>query len=485
MRIEYTVNFNCQKNQGHSKGFTLSRLLERIGIRHGREITALAAPTILTMLSHTLMWTVDSAFLGHVSSMALGAAGLGGLLTWTGYCMFNGLSRITSTFVSQSNGRGDDRAVAEYTWQGIWVAIVAGLVLMWAGMESHWLLSLTGHSRDIQENAYTYIRLRTLSAVATQLTMTLSGFFQGRKDVAPPMYAGIVSNAVNILLDWILIFGWSGLEIGGTSWLAVDPMGIRGAAIATSIAVFLNAGILFVWMVAPAANRLRYRIHVPRLPAWGRIRKIIQVGVPLSLGELVDMLSFSIFTALIGRRGIEALAASQITIQMISFSFMPIWGITTAASVLVGNEIGRGDRDRAARYGRETYLLTFYFSIGIGILMVLFGHEIFSIFTDDPAVLVFAPLLALTAAGFQVFDGLRMIGIGILQGAGDTRYPTILAFAVLFGVFVPLTWYVVEVRGGGVTEAWAAGIVSYVLMAAGVFHRFRGGAWRRIDLEGV
>ena len=91
-------------------------------VHHGREILALATPTILTMLSQTLMWTVDTALLGRVNSVSLAAAGLGGMLTWATYSLFNNLSRITGTFVSQANGRGDDAAVGNYTWQGIYIA---------------------------------------------------------------------------------------------------------------------------------------------------------------------------------------------------------------------------------------------------------------------------------------------------------------------------------------------------------------------------
>jgi len=286
---------------------------------------------------------------------------------------------------------------------------------------------------------------------------------------------------VNLALDWLLIFGSAGFLIAGRRFFAVEPMGVAGAAIATSVAVFLNAAILVVAVLAPK-HRMRFALHRPRVPSVPLLKKLVAIGFPLSLGELIDMISFSVFTILVGRYGAEALAANQITIQILSFSFMPTWGITTAATVLVGNEIGRGDPDRADRYGKETYRIVLYYMIILAVAIVGLGEALFRIFTGDPAVLVLAGGLTLCAAIFQMADGLRMLGTGVLQGAGDTRYPTLLAFVILFGVFLPLTWYVVEVRDAGMTVAWLGGAFSYILMALGIFLRYRSGRWRAIGV---
>jgi len=248
-------------------------------VDHGREILALATPTILTMLSQTLMWTVDTAMLGRVNSVSLAAAGLGGMLTWATYSLFNNLSRITGTFVSQAHGRHDNESVAHYAWQGVYIAVFTGAILQALGFFSYTILPWTRNPLDVQELTYVYIKWRSMSAIFTQLIFALMGFFQGRKDVKVPMYAGIIGNAVNVVLDVWLIFGWSGFELAGRTWLAVPAMGVKGAAIGTSVGTFLNAVALIWWIMAPRL-REKYQIHRIRRPDWQAIGNMIRVGLP-------------------------------------------------------------------------------------------------------------------------------------------------------------------------------------------------------------
>ena len=454
-------------------------------VRNVGEILALATPTILTMLSQTLMWTVDTALLGRVSSLALASAGLGGLLTWTLYSLFNNLSRISGTFVAQAHGKNDDRAVGDYVWQSLYLAIATGAILQAAGYFSYLVLPLTQNPPDVLLGTYVYVKWRTLSAVAQQLGFSLMGFFQGRRDVKIPMWAGIVSNVVNLVLDLWLIFGWSGLTIAGHTWLAMPPLGIKGAAIATSCSVFVNALILLVWMVAPAAHRRRYAVHLPRRIDLAKLWDMVRVGAPAAWEGAVDMSGFLLFSIFVGRAGAVALAANQITIQVLSFSFMPMWGLTIAGSILTGNWIGAGRPDLAAAYGRQVYKLGAYYALALAAFLILLRGHLFAVFTTDPAVLVFGASLAVVAAVFQFFDGMRMISIGLLQGAGDTRFPMLASLVLLWGVFVPLSYVVIVVRGGNVVTGWMLGAFCYLLMAAVLFMRFRSGAWRKVKIFGA
>ena len=450
-------------------------------VHHGREIMALATPTILAMLSQTLMWTVDTALLGRVDSVSLAAAGLGGMLTWASYSLFNNLSRITGTFVSQSHGKDDDEGVGHYAWQGLYIAAVSGLALTVFGYFSYLLMPLTHNPPEVQTLTYTYIKWRSLSAVFTQTGSALMGFFQGRRDVKVPMYAGIIGNLVNFVLDVWLIFGWGGFALAGRTWLAVPALGVKGAAMATSCGVVVNAVALAWWALAPHL-RHRYRLHRPRAVDMAAIGRMVRVGAPAAWEGFIDMGGFLMFTVFVGTTGAVPLAASQITIQLLSFSFMPLWGLTTAASVLVGNWIGAGDADMAARYGRQTYKLGLYYSLSLAVVIILLRHQIFRVFTNDPAVLALGAGLAVVAAVFQIFDGVRMLSSGILGGAGDTRYTMLVTLGLMWGMFIPLTWYLIVQRGGNVETAWMGATACYLLQGLALYRRFASGAWRRVDI---
>ena len=461
----------------------LRRMVHLLTVHNGREILALASPTILTMLSQTLMWTVDTALVGRVNSVSLAAVGLGGMLTWATYSLFNNLSRITGTFVSQSHGREDHEAVADYAWQGVHIAVATGLVLTVMGYYSYLVLPWTRNPADVQDLTYVYIKWRSLSAVFTQLIFALMGFFHGRRDVRVPMYAGIIGNVTNMVLDVWLIFGWSGFAALGQTWLAMPALGVKGAAIGTSIGTAVNALALIAWALAPRL-RDKYGIHRPRRPDRKAIGNMVRVGLPSAVEGFIDMGGFLMFTIFVGTIGAVQLAASQITIQVLSFSFMPMWGLTTAAGVLTGNWIGAGNADRAAHYGRQTYKLGTYYSLALAGLIILGRQHVFRIFTADPEVLVLGASLAVAAAVFQYFDGVRMLSSGILQGAGDTRYTMLVTLVLMWGGFIPLTWFLIVARGGDVVAAWMGAAVCYLAQGFLMWRRFESGAWRQLDIFG-
>ena len=450
-------------------------------VHHGREILALATPTILTMLSQTLMWTVDTAMLGRVNSVSLAAAGLGGMLTWATYSLFNNLSRITGTFVSQAHGRQDNESVAHYAWQGVYIALFTGVILQALGYFSYTILPWTRNPVDVQELTYVYIKWRSMSAIFTQLIFALMGFYQGRKDVKIPMYAGIIGNAANVVLDVWLIFGWSGFELAGRTWLAVPAMGVKGAAIGTSVGTVINAVALIWWIMAPRLRK-KYRIHHIRRPDWQAIGNMIRVGLPAAFEGFIDMGGFLMFTIFVGTTGAVQLAASQITIQLLSFSFMPLWGLTTAAGVLTGNWIGSGHPDTAAHYGRQAYKLGTYYSLLLAGVIILLRHELFKVFTNDPEILALGAGLAVSAAIFQYFDGIRMLSSGILQGAGDTRYTMLVTLVLMWGGFIPLTWYLIVARDGNVIAAWYGASICYLAQGVIMWRRFESGKWKKIEI---
>ncbi len=475
------------KNTNHKPSFpqhppgSKPPLASLFRVHQGREILSLATPTILTMLSQTLMWTVDTAMLGRVDSVSLAAAGLGGMLTWATYSLFNNLSRITGTFVSQAHGKGDHADVGHYTWQGMYIAFATGIILQVLGYFSYLILPLTQNPVEVQELTYVYIKWRSMSAIGTQIIFALMGFFQGRRDVRIPMYAGLIGNILNLVLDVWLVFGFDGWHMGGHTFFAMEAMGVKGAAIGTAVGTIVNALALVVWALAPKLRK-EYNLHIIRRPDVKAIGRMVRVGMPAAWEGFIDMGGFLMFTIFVGTTGAVALAASQITIQLLSFSFMPLWGLTTAAAVLTGNWIGAGDPETAAAYGRQTFKLGTYYSLIVAMIVILMRNHVFRIFTNDVHVLALGSSLAVAAAIFQYFDGIRMLSSGILQGAGDTRYTMLVTLIVMWGGFIPVTWWIIVNQGGDVVNAWLGASVCYLVMGWVMWRRFDSGKWKHIRI---
>jgi MATE family multidrug resistance protein len=238
---------------------------------------------------------------------------------------------------------------------------------------------------------------------------------------------------------------------------------------------------LIWWALVPRLRR-KYAIHRPCRPDARALRNMARVGLPSAWEGFLDMSGFMMFTIFVGTLGAVPLAASQITIQVLSFSFMPLWGLTTAASVLTGNWIGAGQPDTAAHYGRQTYKLGIYYSLGLMLLLILLRDQVFRVFSNDPEVLVLGAALTVTAAVFQIFDGMRMLGSGILQGAGATVFPMLLTLVVMWGVFIPVTWYLIVHQSGNVITAWIGASFCYLLMGLGMWWRFESGKWKKTEI---
>ena len=160
---------------------------------------------------------------------------------------------------------------------------------------------------------------------------------------------------------------------------------------------------------------------------------------------------------------------------------IPIGRIEDRIYVLRGKRVML-DSDLAALYGRQAYKLGAYYSVAEAVILISLRHEVFKIFSNDPQVLALGAGLAVTAAIFQYFDGVRMLSSGILAGAGDTRYPMVVTLITMWGIFIPLTWYLVVHRQGDVIHAWAGASFCYLLSGGLIWRRFASDKWRQIQI---
>jgi len=279
----------------------------------------------------------------------------------------------------------------------------------------------------------------------------------------------VSANLINLLFDWLLIFGHSWhLHLGGSTYtLGWSAMGVVGSGIATSLArvyqaIFLVAAILVVDR-RKSYGLLREGQGRSLRPHWASMKRLLELGVPSGATILVEILIFAVVTNIIATLGAVPLAGHEIALNLISFTFMFPLGISAAASVRVGQAIGRGAPGEARAAGWAAIALG---AVAMSIASVIFltiPHTLAAAFTHDASVIAAAVPLMFVAAIFQFCDGLQVTAIGALRGAGDTRSGLITHLCSYWLLGMPLGLYLCFPMKMGARGLWIGLSVSLIV----------------------
>jgi MATE family multidrug resistance protein len=436
-----------------------------------KNVWALAYPAILTMISQTVMWTVDSAMVGHVGKTELAAVGLGGILVFTLSAFFIGLTSAVNTFVAQSFGAGEHRRCGMYLWQGLYVAI-AGAVLFYAVRAfAPQIVDLLRPDEPVRPLTLVYIQIRLLSAPFFLVYYTYSHFYRGIGDTRTPFKVLLFAHVVNVVGDYLLIFGKG----------PFPAMGVEGAAWATALAN-LVAAVIFFALTFTRKMRTAYGTLDQKRPRPEELARLFRVGIPIAVHFFLDMGSFLVFSAYIGRMGTDALAVNQIAIQILALSFMPCQGFAIAATTLMGQYIGAGRPELAKKSAYTTLKMGLLYAGFIAVLCLTIPEHLVKIFNSDPEVVALGSLVLYWAALFQAFDAVQFISDGALRGAGDTRVPMLIVAGAAWFVFLPLAYVFGTVLEKGVVGAWAGATLYIVAVGVAIFVRFRRERWRSVRI---
>lgn len=444
---------------------------DRTALGGVREVAALAFPVILTQLSRTAMGVTDAAMVGRLGAVELAAVGFAGIWAWTFFCLFFGTATGVQTFVSQHDGAGEYESCGRWAWQAAYILVpLSGLAVvalqLWAGP----FLELLGPSVALRETALEYFEPRLWGTPGFVIGVIVASFFRGFGDTRTPLYATLAANAVNVVLDYGLIFG----ELGLPRW------GVAGAGLATGVGEWTYAAYLIV-----AFQRRRVaRRHLTRpvAPNPGEIRRFLRVGLPVGAEWMVGMSSFAVFSTLIARMGDTAMAASQGFLMLLSLSFMQAIGISIAASTMVGRYIGAQNLPAARRSFWSAQKLALILGGLVAVLFVSIPGTLMRLFTDDPTVIQLGRSLVILGAAFQLFDAFGIVAGGALRGAGDTRWPFLVHTGFAWGLFVPAAWLLGIWLDGGLWGAWLAGTLYVIAMTLVFVLRFKSGAWERMQI---
>lgn len=436
-----------------------------------REVGALAAPFVLSQILITTMGVVDAAIVGRLGASELAAVGLAGMWAWALASFFVGASTAVQTFVAQHHGANEPAACGGWCWQGMAsvgppAALVGCLVFAGAPLVLEWIEP----SERVAPLAQGYLRARAIGLPGIALATALSGFFRGIGDARTPFVATVVANAVNLVLDFGLVYGWLGFP----------QLGVVGAGLATAISEWIYAAVVAIAFARPRlARAFGTRPQRPDLDA---VRRLWRVGLPIGGQWVTEMAAFALFTSFVARMGDAALAASHAFVQIMSLAFMQAEGISLAASTLVGRYIGAERVELARRSYRSSMIFAGGLTAISAVLFLTLPERLIGLFTSDPAVLAFAgPLLSIGAL-YQFFDVTAIVADGALRGAGDTTWPFAVRSALSWLVMIPCAWVGAYALDGGLQGAWLGALVAIFALAAALVLRFHSGAWQRVRI---
>jgi putative MATE family efflux protein len=436
-----------------------------------REVMLLAYPAVLNMLSWAAMLTADTIFVGRVGTAEQGAVGFAGTVAWTALCVVNGTLTAVQIFVAQHSGAGQKGRCGEMLWQGIYLGVLMAVPIGILALNSESVIRALRVSPELVPFSADYLKIRLLGAVFVFTFRAMELFLQGTGDTRTPLKVTVFANCVNVLLDYVLIFGKWGFP----------EMGVKGAALATVLATGVQSGIYFYLVLGRRSRSVYFpRKVMPLVPR--RFIRLIRVGGPVGFQWLLDMGTWTIFTTVVARIGEIQAAAHQIAVTILHVSFMPGYGISIATTTLVGQYLGAGDKRAAVRSAYTSLKIAVLFMGAMGVVFFLFRSQLIRIFNPDPAVVATGATLLIFAALFQVFDGTAMVCSGALRGSGDTRWPMVVSIGIAWSVFVPLVYLMVMRLQFGVNGGWLAATIYIATLGAVLFGGLRRRKWMERSL---
>lgn len=433
-------------------------LVERPG--SVREVYGVAWPIVISMLSYTAMGVADTLVVGWLGVTELAAVGLATTAVFLINSLFLGTLHGVKVLVAQSTGAANTRRAALAGWQGVFVALPFGFLVIMLGVFDGWIFDVMGGPIHVQVAAREYFAVRLLAAPMWFVAIALSDYFQGTGDTRTPMKMNLIVNGLNIALNVLLVFGWG----------PIPAMGIAGAAWSTVMAS--GIGMLIV------GRQFVRRVNMRPVVDLSLMRELLWVGGPIGIKYVLHIAGFTVFTAVVARMGEVELAANQIAFKVISLSFLPGHGIGEAATVLTGQYLGARRYDGLHRSFVSALMLSVTTMSVLGVAFWIVPHWFVMAFTRDAAVIELASQLLVVAALFQVFDAVEMTAAGALNGVGDTRFTMWVSIAGSWFVLVPLSLLFGVVLDWGVRGAWLALTAQIVVMSAVVTWRFLQQPWR-------
>ena len=431
----------------------------------------LATPVILGMLGHTFVGLIDNIMVGQLGTAQLAAVSLGNSFIFIAIALGIGFSTAITPIVAEADAAEQTTQGCSAFKHGMWLCTILGAGLTLMIFIAKPLMYAMKQPVEVVELAMPYLNLVALSLFPLMIFQGLKQFSDGLSVTKYPMYATLVGNVVNVILNYVLIFGKLGFQ----------ELGIIGAAYGTFFSRLAMVGLLWYLLL----NKSKTKHYVSRVK-WllfdsSMLKKIINLGTPSALQMLFEVAVFTAAIWLSGTLGKNPQAANQIALNLSSMTFMVAMGLSVAAMIRVGNQKGLLRYGELRRIGFSIFLLGLLLAFCFAILFFV-GHKTLPLIyldqndimnlNDNKEVLKIASKLMLVAAVFQLSDSLQVVALGALRGLQDVKIPTVITFISYWIIGFPISFYLGQSYRLGSMGIWIGLLSGLTAAALFLFIRF-------------
>ncbi len=434
-------------------------------LSESRSTIRLAIPLIIGQLGQMLISLSDTLMLGWLGVTPLAACSFANTLIYLPMMFGIGMSMAVSIRVSQARGANDPPAARAALRHGLYIALALGALALAGAFAMLPFLGFFKQDPNVVEAVPAYFVIVAASMIPAMASMAVKSHADAMNRPWPVFWITIGGVVLNIVLNWVMIFGKLGFP----------ALGLEGAAVATLIA---RTAIL-AGMIAWSRSDRELKQWVParwlRAPDGAAVRDLLRTGFPASMHLLAEVSAFVMATLIIGNMGEAALASHQVAIQCAATIFMVPLGISMALTVRVGEAFGAKNFASMRPILVSGWLMGIAFTVLSATSFVFLNETIADWFTDDPEVLEVAASLLIVAAAFQFCDAMQIIAAGALRGLDDVRMPAWIAFGAYWVISIPLGWVLAYPARFGVTGMWWGITVGLTITAILLGRRI----WRR------
>ncbi len=417
---------------------------------------------MLGQLGHVMVGLVDNLMIGQLGPAPLAAVSLGNSLVFIALSLGIGFSFAITPLIAEADGAQDINKGRSYFHHGVILCAINGVVLFLTLLVAKPVLYYLDQPPEVVELAIPYLNIVAFSMIPLMIFQAFKQFADGLSQTKYAMYATLIANVVNVVFNYLLIYG---------IWI-FPRLELEGAAIGTLISRFFM--LWFVWEI------LRRKKKFAEYFKWGKkeslnseiFKRLLNLGFPTALQMLFEVGIFTATVFLAGLLGTNPQAANQIALNLASMTFMIAVGLGVTATIRVGNQKGLANFKDLRRIALSTFLLVFLIEAVFALGFILLKDWLPTFYIDNAEVILLAAQLLVVAALFQLSDGLQVVILGALRGLQDVKIPTVICFISYWIIGFPVSWYFGKAENLGSMGIWLGLLAGLSVSALMLYIRF-------------